>query len=343
MSRILTASALSLLAAACAPKSTTGLDSAAAADEAPTREAPASEAPASEASAPVVHRWQSGESGFHTNSWWIDTGAEVVVFDAQFTPELADALVAEIHAATDSPITTLVITHPNPDKFNGAPVFQDLGATVVASAATLAALPGVHAYKEAYFTGVGMFEAGAYPALPAVDQIFETELTLELAGTDLPLELSVLDHGGVTTTQTVARIGDDVFVGDLVAEQTHAWLEGGIVDGAARPDLGAWSAALDETLALVGPDAVVHPGRGAAAPAGVVLPAQRDYLADAEEIVRAVLAEEADPVAALSGEQAGAVYGRITEQLAAAHPGHAHAYLVTYGVYGLALDIAAER
>lgn len=337
MSRILTASALSLLAAACAPKSATGLDSAAPADEAPASET------LSDETAPVVHRWQSSDSGFHTNSWWLDTGAEVVVFDAQFTPELAEALVADIQAATDSPITTLVITHPNPDKFNGAPVFQELGATVVASAATVAAMPGVHAYKEAYFTGVGMFEAGAYPALPTVDQTFETALTVELEGTDLPLELSVLDHGGVTTTQTVARIGDEVFVGDLVAEQTHAWLEGGIVDGAARPDLGAWSAALDETLALVGPDAVIHPGRGAAASAGVVLPAQRDYLADAEEIVRAVLAEEADPVATLSGEQAGAVYGRITERLAAAHPGHAHSYLVTYGVYGLALDIAAER
>jgi hypothetical protein len=33
-----------------------------------------------------------------------------------------------------------VITHPNPDKFNGAPAFQAAGATMIASEATVEAL-----------------------------------------------------------------------------------------------------------------------------------------------------------------------------------------------------------
>ena len=42
-------------------------------------------------------------------------------------------------------------------------------------------MPGVHAYKEAYFVGVGMFPAGQYPALPTVDQAFSGELDLVLS------------------------------------------------------------------------------------------------------------------------------------------------------------------
>ena len=155
---------------------------------------------------PDLQRWVSGAEGFDTTSWWLDTGSEVVVFDAQFTPALAEALIADIEARTDSPITTLVVTHPNPDKFNGATAFQAIGAEVIASAATALAMPGVHAYKEAYFTSVGAFEPGAYPALPEVDRTFGDRLALDLDGA--AVELLVLDAPGVTTTQTVALVGD---------------------------------------------------------------------------------------------------------------------------------------
>ena len=74
-----------------------------------------------------------------------DDGEQVTVFDAQFTPELAAQLLAEIQAETDSPVGAVVVTSPNPDKFNGASVFQAEGAELVASEATAAAMPGVHA------------------------------------------------------------------------------------------------------------------------------------------------------------------------------------------------------
>lgn len=289
-----------------------------------------------------VQAWQSGEAGFHTNSWWVDTGEEVVVFDAQFTPDLARELVAAIQAETDSPITTLVITHPNPDKFNGAGVFQELGATVVASEATAAAMPGVHAYKEAYFTGVGMFPEGMYPALPTVDRTFADTLTIDLAGSSTPLELSVLSHPGVTVTQTIAQVDNHVFVGDLVAADTHAWLEGGIVDGTATPDLVGWGAALDEALGVVGSEATLYPGRGPAGDAATVLAAQKQYLEVADAAVRDVLASRDDAVEALSGD-GDAVYAEITSTLQTAFPDHAHPYLVTYGVYGLAWQIATSK
>lgn len=286
-----------------------------------------------------LHQWTSADAGFHTNSWWLDTGAEVIVFDAQFTPELAQALLAEIQATTDSPVTTVVVTHPNPDKFNGATVFQSAGARVVASQATADALPGVHAYKEAYFTAVGTFAPDAYPSLPTVDQTFDGELTLTLQGSDTPLILRELEQSGVASTQTVAIHGSEVFVGDLVASGTHAWLEGGIVDGVASPDLDSWDAALTELLDLVGEDARIHPGRGPSQTAGQVLPAQQAYLKTAHATVQEVLAEQEDPAQALAGEDASAVYAEITTRLEIAYPEYAHPYLVTYGVYGLAWSL----
>ncbi|MCK6522190.1 MBL fold metallo-hydrolase [Myxococcota bacterium] len=288
------------------------------------------------APAPVtVNTFTSGADGFDTSSYWIDSGEEVIVFDAQFLPSLAQELLAEITAATDSPVTTVVVTHPNPDKFNGAPVFQAAGAELVMSEATAAALAEVHAYKEAYFVGAGMFGEGEYPALPSPDTTFVGALELPLADGNT-LTLTELSTGGVTTTQTVATVGDAVFVGDLVAGRAHAWLEGGIVEGVATPDLAAWDAALAELGALAPTDTTVYPGRGAALPVADAVAEQRAYLTTMDELVVEVLATREDPVAALSGEDAAAIYGEITEAGAAAFPEHSLSYLITYGVYGLA-------
>lgn len=295
--------------------------------------------PATPPAALAVHTFTSGEAGFHTNSAWIDTGSEVVVFDTQFTPALAEELKDAIAAQTDSPIRWAVVTHPNPDKFNGASVFADAGATIVASEATVAAMPGVHEYKKAYFTSVGMFTEETYPALPAVDLVFAGSLDLPVAGAAVRLE--ELTHPGVTTTQTVARVGETVIVGDLVAADTHAWLEGGIVDGSALPDLAGWRAALAELLDRVGPEATVVPGRGPAARAGDVLPAQIAYLEDAETLTRDYLAGLDDAAAALA-DDGDTHYAALAEQLGARYPDHAHAYLVQYGIYGLAWHLVGE-
>ncbi len=314
------ATALAVLALGCAPKSPASTDS-------------------GPAAAPVVHTWTSGAAGFDTHSHWVDTGAEVVVFDAQFTPALARELIADIQAETDSPIAAVVITHPNPDKFLGAPAFQELGAEVVASAATAAALAGVHAHKQAYFVGAGMFTAESFPALPAVDRTFTGALTLETA---VPVRLVELAQGGVTTTQTVGIVGDHLFAGDLTAGRAHAWLEGGIVDGAPAPDLAAWDASLVELGGLAPDTAWLHPGRGEALPLATAVAEQRAYLATADAVVAEHVAQLDDPLAALMGPEAGAHMAAITAALASRYPEHTLAYLVSYGVYGLALDHAAR-
>ena len=286
------------------------------------------------APAPEVHAFTSGADGFDTTTYWIDSGEEVVVFDTQFTPALAEQMLAEIEASTDSPVTTVVLTHPNPDKYNGAPVFQQAGATVIASQATADAIPGVHAYKKAYFVGAGMYTDDTYPAEATVDQTFDGELVLDL-GNRLDLRLVELDQPGVSSTQTVASLPGALVVGDLVAGGVHAWLEGGIVDGVATPTLDGWRADLAQ-LAEIDPDATVYPGRGAAGPVGVVAAGQSAYLDGMQQLVADYVDGLEDPAAALGGAEAGEHYAAITAAAEEMVPEYGLSYLITYGVYGLA-------
>src|SRR5215203_2036271 len=129
----------------------------------------------------TLYTYDSGEAGFFTKTYFYDTGSEVVAFDAQFTPELAEEAIAFLREQTKSPITYLVITHPNPDKFNGAPAFQAEGAEVIASNATEAAIPGVHEYKKAGFVGMGMFTEETYPEQATIDETFTGTHTIELS------------------------------------------------------------------------------------------------------------------------------------------------------------------
>ena len=290
---------------------------------------------------PQLNAWVSGGEGFDTTSWWVDTGAEVVVFDAQFTPEIAEAMIADIRAQTASPIRYLVVTHPNPDKFNGAEAFSAIGAEVVASADTVAAMPDVHAYKEAYFVSVGMFEAGSYPAMPSIDIVFDDSMTLDLDGA-FDIDLVVLDNPGVTVTQTVGLMPGAVVVGDLVAGAAHAWLEGGIVEGMPQPDIALWVEALHEVSELTEGDAIVYPGRGVPGLVVDTVPAQQAYLLEMESIVGGYVDGLDDPMADLTSGNAGTHYSNITAEAEAAFPNHSLSYLVTYGVYGLALQTAAE-
>jgi glyoxylase-like metal-dependent hydrolase (beta-lactamase superfamily II) len=297
--------------------------------------------PQTEAATPVagasVGVFTSDASGFDTHSWYLDTGREVVVFDAQFTPQLAEQAIASIRSRTASPIRWVVVTHPNPDKFNGASAFQAIGAKVVASKATAAAIPGVHAYKRAFFVEVaGMFSPEAYPREARVDVTFEGSYTLPLeAGV---VRLQELKNPGVSITQTVAVLDDQkaLVVGDLVHHEAHAWLEGGIRDGKPRPDLVAWRAALDELKAF--PGYAVHGGRGRVAPVEAAVPLQQAYLNEMEGLVKSYV-EALPDRSVLQGAGAGQHWKALGEKAKQRFPEHALPYLIEYGVYGLATSL----
>jgi glyoxylase-like metal-dependent hydrolase (beta-lactamase superfamily II) len=297
--------------------------------------------PAAPASAGTLGTFTSDAQGFDTHTYYYDDGQEVTVIDTQFVPALTQAMVDQIRSKTQSPITRVVVTHPNPDKFNGLPLLHALGAESIASQATASAMPGVHAYKKHFWVHVGkLFTEASYPAFEPVRTTFSGQLTVRLKSGET-LSLFELKNPGVASTQTVVRLdrSGDLIVGDLVHYRAHAWLEGGIVDGAPRPDLAKWRAAVGELSALGGANkaARVYGGRGDAGAVAEVVAFQQDYLARADALVTgyvaqagaAGLAELRDPA------KAQAHYAALQRRFEQQFPGLKLPYLVGYGVYGL--------
>ncbi len=290
----------------------------------------------------VLETFTSDSAGFDTHSFWLDTGREVVVFDAQFTEGLANQLIAEIHAKTKSPIRFVVVTHPNPDKFNGASAFQAIGAKVIASESTAKAIPGVYAYKKYYFVNVAKsFTDATYPAQAKIDLTFNGDFELPLAGS-FKVKLHELAHAGVSTTQTVAFVPsmNALVVGDVVHHKAHAWLEGGIAFGKPVPDLASWKLALEELRAYTG--ATVYGGRGQTALVDDAVSAEESYLDRINALITSYVAGLGPAKSELSGPNAGDHYKKIAALAAQEFPDFALPYMIEYGAYGLINQIAAR-
>lgn len=295
-------------------------------------------AAAAPATAGTLGTFTSDVNGFDTHTYWYDDGREVTVIDTQFVPALTQAMVEKIRASTRSPITRVIVTHPNPDKFNGLPLLHKLGAESIASQATADAMRGVHDYKKYFWVNIAKaFTEASYPAFEPVRRTFTGRQTVTLKSGDT-LTLIQLQHAGVASTQTVVRIdrSGDLIVGDLVHFNAHAWLEGGIVDGKPRPDLSAWRAALAELPALTPQPARarVYGGRGDSGTVDEVVAFQREYLTRAEALVKAYIASQ--PAAALKDPTRQAEHHKALQAaFEKAMPAARLSYLVGYGVYGL--------
>jgi len=291
---------------------------------------------ATTATAGTLGTFTSDASGFDTHTYWYDDGHEVTVVDTQFLPSLTTAMIEQIQRSTRNPITRVIVTHPNPDKFNGLSALHALGAESIASRATADAMPGVHEYKKYFWTRIAKsFSDETYPRFQAVKTTFSGRSTIKLRSGET-LTLFELSNAGVASTQTVVRIdrSGDLIVGDLVHHNAHLWLEGGIVGGKPAPDLSSWRAAVGELAALSTGEAKVFGGRGSVGTVAEVIPAAQAYLKKADEIVTAYVrsapkAELADP------SRAQPHYAALQKQFEMAFPAHRLGYLVGYGVYGL--------
>lgn len=286
-----------------------------------------------------LHVFTSDAAGFNTHSFWYDDGQEVTVVDTQFTPAIAEALVATIRKQTKSPITRVVVTHPNPDKFNALSVFHREGVESIASAKTAAAIPGTDAYKRYFWTKIAKaFTDDSYPKVEPVNTTYAGKKTIRLKSGET-LTLVELPKPGVSSNQTVVRIDatGDLIVGDLVAHKAHAWLEGGIVNGKPQPTLDGWKAGLRQ-LPKLG-QGKLYGGRGEFAPVSQAVPAQLAYLDKADTIVSAYVKNLGSRAGELNDPaKAQAHFAAIQAQLAKAFPDYALPDLVGYGVYGLTLS-----
>lgn len=280
--------------------------------------------------------YQSDANGFDTRTYWYDDGREVTVFDTQFVPALTEAMIGEIHKATKSPITRVVITHPNPDKFNGLSVLHKLGATSIASQATADAMKGVNDYKEYFWVNIAKaFTKETYPKFEAVKQTFEGQQVIKLKSGET-ITLVQLKNAGVSSTQTVARIDatGDLIVGDLVHYNAHAWLEGGIVDGKTQINISSWVAALDELKGLGGK--TVHGGRGDDAPVDIAVADEQKYLKAMDALVIQYVKDLGQRASELKDPAKSAEhYKAIQTKSETTFPDRKLSYLIGYGVYGL--------
>lgn len=288
----------------------------------------------------------SGDAGFNTNSQWFDTGKEVIVFDAQFDAKDTQALIDQIHSRTSSPIKYVVVTHPNPDKFNGAKAFQAEGAQIVMSRETANALHDVHQYKKDFFIKNMGYTEETYPKEPTPDLVFDDHLELppggDLAGPKV--ELQELHHPGVSSNQTVAYLPSQraLIVGDLVHHGTHAWLEGGIVGGAPKPALDDWRKDLVQLASTPEYEgATVYGGRGTSAPLDQAVDDQLAYLDGMEGLVKGFVAEKG-PEAFLGGGDTSALYQELAQRAHDAYPELGLQSLIQYGAYGLATTVARQ-
>lgn len=293
------------------------------------------------AHAGTIGVFTSGENGFDTHTFYYDDGKEVVLFDTQFVPQLTQAMVEKVKSETRSPITHVVVTHPNPDKFNGLPYLHALGVKSISSKGVATDLPKVHAYKKAFWTDtMKAFTPQSYPSFQRIQETFKVKKTIRLASGET-VTLFALKNAGVASHQVVARIDatGDLIVGDLVHHNAHAWLEGPLVNGKPRPNISSWMAALDELPALSAgkPAAKVYGGRGEFVATTEAVQAQKRYLEKTRTIV-------ADYVSGLGDRQrellspvdASPHYMALEQRLEAEFPAYKLPYMVRYSVYGLA-------
>ncbi len=289
------------------------------------------------ANAGQLHVFTSDAAGFYTHSVWYDDGREVTVVDAQFTPTHAEALLADIRRQSASPVTRVIVTHPNPDKFNGLSVFHKAGAESIASAKTAAAIPGVDRYKRHFFVDIAKaFTDETYPKVEPVTTTYRGRQVIRLKSGET-ITLIELPHAGISSDQTVVRIDStgDLVVGDLVHSRHHAWLEGGIVDGKPVPDLAGWKADL-KALPRLG-HGTVYGGRGRFLPVAQAVSEQVDYLEKAEAIVDHYIAQLGDRAGELADPALqGRHYQALQDAFVQAFPEDAMPELIGYSIYGLA-------
>jgi len=203
---------------------------------APLLAAPATPAAATAAKHSQLHlqTFHPGpQAMFSVSSVLIEGRHEAVLVDAQFAASDARALVEKIRASGKQ-LTTIYISHGDPDYYFGLATLQDAfpQARIVATTQTVAHIEQTQAGKLAYW---GPKMGADVPARIVVPQVLEGD-ALQLEGQRLPL----IGLDGPTPDRTVLWVpslraivggipvvaGEHVWMADTQTPQSHAdWLQ----------------------------------------------------------------------------------------------------------------------
>jgi glyoxylase-like metal-dependent hydrolase (beta-lactamase superfamily II) len=88
---------------------------------------------------------------FSTATYWIEGAQSLALIDTQFLPKEGLQAVELAEKTTGKKVTTAIVLHPNPDKFNGTKLMQQRGIKVLTSAQVLALIPEVHTIRWGWF------------------------------------------------------------------------------------------------------------------------------------------------------------------------------------------------
>ncbi|WAS97981.1 MBL fold metallo-hydrolase [Nannocystis punicea] len=218
-----------------------------------------------------IGQYISSGWSFDTSSFWIEGPEGLVVIDVQFLPSVAAEVIAAAERVTRKKVVAAIVLHANPDKFNGTATFQARGIEVWTAEQVLARIPEVFARRTEAFAE--RYAPDWPTAVPQPRSFGAATTTLKLAG--LELKAHVLGPG-CSPAHVVIQWEDHVFVGDLVANKAHAWLEIGEAE--------EWLKRLAEIEAMK--PKTVHPGRGRSGTLELVAN-QREYLQTVLSLVRA--------------------------------------------------------
>jgi glyoxylase-like metal-dependent hydrolase (beta-lactamase superfamily II) len=281
-----------------------------------------------------IYVFESDANGFNTKTVFYDDGKEVVAFDAQFTEVAAEQAISFLKTKTQNPIKYLVVTHPNPDKFNGIPAFKKIGAKVIMSKESLSNLETVHNYKKYYFVEMAkMFTNDSYPKLPTADITFEDNYEIKLANSG-KIKLTELHKSGISTNQTIAFIEttNALIVGDLVHHNVHAWLEGPINNGTAIYNNANWIGVLKVIQSIYSKDLIVYGGRGESEMLSIAVAQQIKYLENAENITKQYLSS-------IGNDKSKVDYAQLQKEFEKEFPNYSLGYMIAYGAYGIVASL----
>jgi glyoxylase-like metal-dependent hydrolase (beta-lactamase superfamily II) len=196
---------------------------------------------------PRVGVYTSIPWGFDTASYWIEGPDGLIVIDTQFLPSASAEVIEAAESITGKKIKLAIVLHPNPDKFNGTATFQARGIKVVTSAQVLEKIPEVHDIRLLAF--YDRYKPDYPEDLPKPESFGDKDQEISAGGVTVKAHLM---GAGCSAAHVVIEYEGHVFVGDLVGNGTHAWLEIG------EPE--AWIERMAEIKALS--PRFVHPGRG---------------------------------------------------------------------------------
>ncbi len=258
-----------------------------------------------------VGTYVSSPRGFSTSSYWIEGPTGLVLIDTQFLLSEAERMIDWAETTTGKRAVLAIVLHANPDKFNGTSVMQRRGIDVITSQQVVDLIPSVHTLRHGWF-----YERFApdYPDQAPQPRAFG-DATTEIEAAGLRIKLHVMGPA-CSEAHVVAEFDHHVFVGDLVANGSHSWLEIGKTD--------QWLQRLDEIAALE--PRFVHPGRGASGGPELIA-RERGYLERVIEIVRA-----SSPHLDANGEPPRDAIQQLTGEVLAAYPGYTFEVFLRLGV-----------